>query len=87
MLEHPGDAIPFFNDHDDLWQFVIGALKDLSDYADMTGQVVVNLVVAGILRDDGIRYVDEGHPTVFLRNLTNVRGADDTTGSERYWST
>jgi hypothetical protein len=72
LLEHPGDAIAFVNDHDDVWPFAIGTFGDLSDYADMTDQVVADLIAAGILRDDGMRYVDEDDPDVFIRDLTNI---------------
>lgn len=72
LLEHPGDAIAFVNDHDDAWPFASGAFEDLSDYADLTDQVVADLIAAGILRDEGMGYVDEDDPAVFVRNLTNI---------------
>lgn len=76
MLEHPGDAIAFVNDHDAVWPFAIGALDDLRDYVDRTDEVVADLIAAGILRDDGVGYVDEDDPTVFVRDLTNIWGLD-----------
>ncbi|QWF16386.1 hypothetical protein [Lysobacter capsici] len=83
LLEHPGDAIAFVNDHDAVWPFAIGAFDDLRDYADMTDQVVADLIAAGIVRDEGKGYVDEDDPNVFVRNLTNIWGLDDTVESGR----
>lgn len=87
LLEHPGDAIAFVNDHDDAWPFAIGAFDDLSDYADMTDRVVADLIAAGILRDDGRGYVDEDDPNVFVRTLTNVWGSDETVEPGKHGST
>ena len=76
LLEHPGEAIAFVNDHDAVWPFAVGSFDDLSDFADMTDRVVADLIAAGILRDDGMRYVDEDDPVIFVRDLTNIWDSD-----------
>lgn len=72
LLDHPGDIIGFLGDHDDDWPFALGRRADVDDYAEVTDRTVTALIAAGILRDEGLLYVDEDEPGVFSRRLTNV---------------
>lgn len=63
-MEHLGDRIEFLAD---------GAGTAPADgYADVTEAVIEQLVAAGILRDDGVRWRDEDEPEIHWRALENV---------------
>lgn len=70
-LDHPGEIIGFVGDHDD-WPFALGRRADEDGYVEVTDRTVAALIAAGVLRNDGLLYVDEDEPGVFSRRLTHV---------------
>jgi pyridoxine/pyridoxamine 5'-phosphate oxidase len=71
MLENCGDNIAFVSDTYDDWPFP-GDDKQLSDYLEITNQVVDSLINAEILVDEGIEWADEDEPdTIYMRALRN----------------
>ena len=73
LLNHPGDQIAFVSDTYDDWPFTDGSRDDLPSFPDVTDQVVLVLIEAGILEDRGKRWADEDEPdTVFIRDLVNI---------------
>ncbi len=73
LLENPGDEISFISDTYDDWPFRGGSRDDLSQYLEVTGQVVDQLMVAGILKDYGKTHIDPDEPDhVYTRDLRNA---------------
>lgn len=73
LLQNPGDEIAFVSDTDGRWPFSKGIREDLSEYEDVTDDVVQQLIDATILRDDGVAWADPDEPeTVYIRDLKNI---------------
>ncbi len=67
LIENAGDEIFFVSEHD------FEEHKEVHAFAEVTDQVVTNLIEAEILQDDGIAWFDEDEPqNIYIRNLKNV---------------
>ena len=72
MLENPGDNIAFVSDTYDDWPFPTEMVGNLSDYTDVTDDVVNSLIEAQILVDEGIAWADDREPdSIYMRALRN----------------
>ena len=72
MLDNRGDNIAFVSDTYDDWPFLTEMAGKLSDYTDVTNDVIKLLLEAGILVDDGIAWADKAKPeTIYMRALRN----------------
>jgi len=72
LLQNQGDCIGFISDYDRAWPFKQGSLEESCSYKEVTDEVVDALIAAGILRDEGIEWIDEDDPELFLRRLVNT---------------
>jgi hypothetical protein len=74
MLQNRGDRITFVPDQypDREWPCPDVSHEEILSYPDVTDQVVDSLIQAGILGDEGIEYLFEDEPEVYLRRLRNV---------------
>lgn len=72
LLEHAGDSIAFVSDTYGEWPFKSGTPGDISAYRDVTDEVVLALINAEILQDEGKEIFFEGEPEVYMRKLRNV---------------
>jgi len=77
LLQSLGDRIAFISDTDPVWPFPDGSVDEAKDYRDVTDDVVVSLIDAGILSDDGRETFWSDEPEVFVRRLRNVWFADN----------
>ena len=72
MLENPGDDIAFVSDTYGDWPFSTEIIGKLSDYKDVTEDVVKSLIEAEILIDEGVAWADEDEPDrIYMRALRN----------------
>jgi hypothetical protein len=65
LLKNMGDKIQFIAEQSDVE-------LDLTDYVDVTDQVINDLIANDILLDQGIEVFDEEEPEVFVRKLENI---------------
>ena len=73
MLQHAGDSVAFLSDTYDEWCFPEGNRDEVSDYLDVTDEVVKRLIEAEILVDLGKAWVDGDEPDkIYIRALKNV---------------
>ena len=72
-LQNIGDSISFLSDTYDDWVFPDGTRDELSNYRDVTDEVVKSLVEAEILADLGKEWADEEEPDkIYIRALKNI---------------
>lgn len=72
LLEHIGDNIAFISDTYEDWPFKSGSPNDLACYREVTDEVILSLIKAEILRDDGKEVFDVSEPDVYVRKLSNI---------------
>lgn len=73
LFKNPGCHIHFVSDTYEDWPFPIGSKSEISTYRDVTDDLIAELVGEGILRDDGLTYVDEEDPTsIYIRAISHL---------------
>jgi len=73
MLHHAGDTVAFLSDTYDEWCFPEGTRDEVSNYRDVTDDVVKSLIDAEILVDLGVAWADDDEPDkIYIRALKNV---------------
>lgn len=73
MLQHKGDTVAFLSDTYGEWCFPEGTRDEISDYRDVTDEVVKSLIEVEILIDLGKTWVDSDEPDkIYIRALENV---------------
>ena len=73
MLQHAGDSVAFLSDTYGEWCFPEGTRDEVSDYRDVTDEVVKSLIEAEILIDLGKAWADDDEPDkIYIRALKNV---------------
>ena len=73
LIDNLGDEIAFITDTHGDWPFRSGSKDDLHQYREVTGRIVEDLLVCGILKDYGKDHVDKDEPDlVYTRDLRNV---------------
>jgi hypothetical protein len=74
LLKNTGDRIAFVDDTSPTMTLFGQEYTDKSpfwEYPDVTQALIEELIAQGILRDDGIRWIDE-EEQLFFRDLRNV---------------
>ena len=73
LLHHAGDSVAFVSDTYDDWCFPEGTFDEVSNYRDVTDDVVKSLIEAEILEDSGVEWADDDEPDkIYVRALKNV---------------
>ncbi len=73
LLMHSGDHVAFVSDTYSEWPFPTGSRDDLTEYREVTDEVVDELIQVGILEDRGRRYEDADDPDhIYIRDLVKL---------------
>jgi len=73
LLNNQGDDIQFVSDTYNDWPFSKGKREDITKYPDKTFEILEELIKEGILKDEGMSYIDEDEPdTVYIKRYINV---------------
>ncbi len=72
LLNNLGDHISFVPDTYAAWPFSEAMPDEVSQFPDVTDQVVSSLIDAGILADYGKEILFEDEPELYIRNLRNI---------------
>ena len=73
LLNNQGDNIQFVSDTYEDWPFAKGSRNDIDSYKDKTTDLLNDLILLGILKEDGFDYIDEEEPdTVYIKRYANI---------------
>ena len=72
MLWNIGDSIQFVSDEIGDWPFETGISAEVSNYEDITHNLISKLVQMGVVRDEGMDWQDEDEPELFIRRIRYV---------------
>jgi len=73
MLSNQGDQIQFVSDTYGEWPFNSGSRNDLTQYTDVTEELIQSLIKEGILQDEGYDYIDDEDPeNIYIKKHANI---------------
>ena len=71
LLQNQGDHIQFISDSSNHWPFSTGSYEDALSYIDKTDDLLQILIQNGLLKDNGMLFVDNDDPqNVYIRDIT-----------------